>query len=93
MAHINLIKKLSLVLLFAGTILSAETVYTLSGVNKVYPVVEISGIKVPKTYKAMIYSALKKTMDDLKIDYQGYNQRALAVIVNEIYVGKTTVVN
>lgn len=87
------IKKVFFVLLFMNTMLSASTMFTLSGINKLYLVVEIGGKTVPQTYKSTILESLKTVTDDLKIDTKGYDPRSLAVLVNETYVNDTTVIN
>ncbi|MEN8726986.1 MAG: thioredoxin family protein [Sulfurovum sp.] len=87
------IKKVFFVLLFMNTVLSASTMFTLSGINKLYLVVEIGGRTVPQTYKSTILESLKTRTDDIKIDTKGYDPRSLAVLVNETYVNDTTVIN
>jgi len=67
--------------------------YTLSGINKLYLVVEISGKTVPLSYKSTIMESLQSTTDDLKIDTKGYDPRSLAVLINEKVFNDTTVVN
>ena len=86
------IKKILLLVLFTNIILNASTMFTLSGIDKLYLVVEISGKTVPLAYKSTIMENLKTTTDELKIDTKGYDPRSLAVLVNEIKVNKTTVV-
>lgn len=86
------IKKLFLLLVLTHTLLNASTIFTLSGVKKLYPVVEISGKTIPQTYKSMILESLKTVTDDLKIDTQGYSPRSLAVLVNETQVNDTSVI-
>lgn len=44
-------KKLFVILILVSG-LSASTMFTLSGIEKVYPVVEISGKDLPKEFKA-----------------------------------------
>lgn len=58
-----------------------------------YPVVEIGGKKIPRTYKENILSQLKETTDELGIDTSGYDTRSLAVLVGEMYVNKDVVIN
>lgn len=87
------LKKILFMVLFTNIILNASTMFTLSGINKLYLVVEIGGKSVPQTYKSTILESLKATTDDLKIDTKGYDPRSLAVLVNEIKVNETTVVN
>ncbi len=87
------IKKVFFILLFMNTVLSASTMFTLSGINKLYLVVEIGGKTVPQTYKSTILESLKTVTDELKIDTKGYDPRSLAVLINETKVNETTVVN
>jgi len=79
--------------LLAAAWLNAETIFTLRGVDKVYPVVDISGSKVPKEAKASIYDTLKATAEELGIDTAGYSERSLALLVSERYVGKTVMID
>lgn len=87
------LKHLLLALLFSTSILSAETMFTLSGIKKVYPLVEITGSKIAQTYKKEIYNELNATLKQLNIDTQGYQQRAVAVLINEMYIDKKTLIN
>ncbi|HEY9129500.1 MAG TPA: thioredoxin fold domain-containing protein [Sulfurovum sp.] len=85
-------KILFISILFTGIMLNASTMYTLSGINKLYLVVEIGGKTVPLSYKNMILESLQSTTDELKIDTKGYDPRSLAVLVNENVFNDTTVV-
>lgn len=85
--------KLLLAVLFTHTILNASTMYTLSGIDKLYLVVEISGKTVPLSYKESIMESLKSTTDELKIDTKGYDPRSLAVLIGEKVYNDTTVIN
>ncbi len=85
-------KKLFTALLLATTTLSAGTMFTLSGIKQVYPVVEIAGKSIPKSYKELVYEELNTLSDELGIDMKGFNQRSLALIVDEKKVDTTTVV-
>ncbi|MBT8343293.1 MAG: thioredoxin family protein [Sulfurovum sp.] len=76
-----------------NTMLNASTMFTLSAINKLYLVVEIGGKTVPQEYKSTILESLKATTDDLKIDTKGYDPRSLAVLVNEMKVNESTVIN
>lgn len=87
------LKIIFLLVFFTNIILNASTMYTLSGINKLYLVVEIGGKTVPQTYKSTILESLKSTTDDLKIDTKGYDPRSLAVLINEKVFNDTTVVN
>ena len=87
------LKKVLLLVFFSNIILNASTMFTLSGINKLYLVVEIGGKTVPKTYKSTILESLQTVTDELKIDTKGYDPRSLAVLINETRVNETTVVN
>lgn len=87
------IKKVFFLVLFSNLILNASTMFTLSGINKLYLVVEIGGKTVPMSYKSTILESLRTVTDELKIDTKGYDPRSLAVLVNEMKVNETTVVN
>ncbi len=84
-------KKLFLILGTAA-ILSASTMYTLSGVKKVYPIVEVSGKEIPKEFKAIAKEEMLSIIEELGIKHQGYDQRALALLVNSIYIENTLLV-
>ncbi|WP_345984599.1 thioredoxin family protein [Sulfurimonas sp. HSL-1656] len=85
--------RILLLLFFAAATLCAESIFTLRGVDKVYPVVDISGEKVPKSSKPAIREALDATISELGIDTAGYSDRSLAILVAEEYVGKTVLIN
>lgn len=87
------LNKMLLLVFFTNIILNASTIFTLSGVNKVYLVVEISGKTIPKSYKSMIMESLQTMTDDLKIDTKGYDPRSLAVLVNETPINGSTMIN
>jgi len=84
---------LILVSLFVTTTLFSSTMFTLSGIKKVYPVVEISGSKVPKTAKTLVKELLLEMTEELDIKTNGYDQRSLAVVINERIVGKQVLIN
>jgi len=83
-------KKLFFLLLIINAALYSSNMYTLSGVKKVYPVIEIMTKKVPQEYKEMISEELKSYLDNLNIVYTGHDERAFAILVNSIYISKTT---
>ena len=87
------LRKILLLVFFTNIIVNASTIFTLSGVNKLYLVVEISGKTIPKSYKSMIMESLKTVTDDLKIDTTGYDPRSLAVLVSETKVNESTLIN
>lgn len=87
------IKKIFLLLFFTTIISNASTMFTLSGIDKLYLVVEISGKTVPQSYKSTILESLKEATNELNIDTKGYDPRSLAVLVNEMKVNGKTLIN
>ena len=87
------LRKIFLLVFFTNILLNASTIFTLSGVNKLYLVVEISGKTIPRSYKSMIMENLQTVTDDLKIDTTGYDPRSLAVLVNETKINENTMIN
>lgn len=85
-------KKLNILLfiLLIYSALSASTIYTLSGIKKVYPVIEIMTKKIPQEYKKMISNELNDCLDNLKIDRSGYDERAFAILISSINITETT---
>jgi len=81
------------ILLLLSSLASANTMFTLSGIKKVYPVVEISAKKIPKSEKATVMELLKETTDELHINTSGYDPRSLAILISEIYVGKEVLIH
>lgn len=86
-------RRLFTLIFLLSVTLGAETIFTLRGIEKVYPVVDLSGNKVPKALKATLYESLKATAEELGIDTSGYSGRSLAMLAAEQYVGKTVVIN
>jgi hypothetical protein len=72
--------------------LSANSMYSLTGVKQVYPVVEIMASKVPQNYKSTILKELNILLTKLDIDTKGYSDRAIGVLVSESYVDKHLVI-
>ena len=82
---------LSILFMFS-TLLNAESMFSLEDVKKVYLVVEVGGKDIPKKYKVQILEQLKESTTELGLDVSGYDQRSLAVLVGESYVGTLKVV-
>lgn len=80
------------IVLFSLSSLMAETIFTLRGVDKVYPVVEIGGSKIPKAKKSDLRAGLDEMTKELGLDTSGYAKRSLALLVGESYVGKATLI-
>lgn len=81
------------ILLTMSTLLNAATMFSLSGVKKVYPVVEISSKVIPLEYKALAQTEIKATAKALNIDTTGYDSTSLALLVNEKKVANLTIIN
>ncbi len=89
-----MIKRLFFTLfLLSLAVAQASTMFTLSGVKKVYPVVEIMGKDISQEHKTMIMESVNETLDELGIDHEGYDQRAFALLVSSMKVGKARLVN
>ncbi len=74
-------------------VVNASTMFTLSGVKKVYPVVEIMGKDIGQEDKTMILESVNEILDELQIDHDGYDQRAFAVLVRSMKVDQALLVN
>jgi len=79
--------------LFYAVVLNASTMYTLSDVKKVYPLVEVRSKHVSKEYKQTILNSLKETLEELGVEYKGYDERALVLVVEEIALAEETILN
>lgn len=80
----------NLLLLLLSSTLNASTMFTLSGVKKLYPVVEISSKMIPVEYKDMIRNEIISTTNSLNIDTATYGSTSLAMLVNEKKIGNIT---
>lgn len=80
------------IILLLSSLSHANTMYTLSGVKKVYPVIEIMTKVVPQVYKTTIMEEITQTFDALQINYSGFDQRSFAVLVSSISVDKNYVI-
>lgn len=84
--HLKL--KILLLLLLIGSLAQASSMFTLSDVKKVYPVIEITTKVVPQEYKKIITEEIHQIFDELDIDYDGYDQRSFAILVNSMKIEK-----
>lgn len=73
--------------------LNASTMYTLSNIKKVYPVIEIITEVIPQSHKEMISEEIKTTLDELNIDYSGHDERAFAILITSMQVNKSLLIN
>lgn len=69
------------------TLSFAQTPFTLTKFNSLYPMVEIYTDKVPDSYKAKITKILKEYTDALGINTKGYSDRPLVIMISRIAVG------
>ncbi|MFT5660659.1 MAG: thioredoxin-related protein [Sulfurimonas sp.] len=70
----------------------ASTMYTLSDIKKVYPIVKIMTKVIPPTYKKMIHEEITETFKELNIDYTGYDRRSFMILVKAMSVKKDFVI-
>lgn len=78
----KILLSLSLLLSFA----LGGNMFSLTGIKKVYPVIEIGGDKIPSHTKSYILEELNTTLNELHIDFKGYNQRSIAFLISQQYV-------
>lgn len=81
-----------LALLFTLT-LHADTPFLLTGIKKVYPVVEIHNDYVPPKYKAVIMKKLEEKLNSLGISTKGYSQRSIAFLITGVPIGEEPAVH
>ena len=84
-------KKLVLLTLLSTLFLMAQTPFILTGVKKVYPMVEINTKEVPQSYKQDFFNKLTDTTKKLKIDTTGYSHRPLVIQITTHSVADTLV--
>ena len=84
-------KKLILFLLIFPLLLMAQTPFILTGIKKVYPMVEINTKKVPQSYKKELFDKLINMTKKLHIDTTGYSPRPLVIQITTSTVGDTLV--
>ena len=68
------IRLITFSLLFVYTSIYASNMYNLSGIKKVYPVIEIMTKNIPQSYKKIITEETITTLDDAGINHDGYDQ-------------------
>ena len=72
-------------------LLLAQTPFILTGIKKVYPMVEINTKAVPQSYKQDFIDKLNKTTKKLNIDTTGYSHRPLVIQITTSSVADTLV--
>ncbi len=89
----NLSRNIFLALFFSLSVLNADTMFMLTKMDKVYPVVENYSSKLPMSIKDGIYDELRYLTDELKIDTGGYSHRTLGFIIYETVIDSKAVLN
>lgn len=77
---LKLFMRLLLLILLFHTV-HASTMYTLSGIQTAYSVVELQGAPLPKTMQSELKKMLNETLDELNISHDNYDPRAFALII------------
>ncbi len=80
-----------LLLLIFPILLMAQTPFILTGIKKVYPMVEINTKEVPQSYKDDFVSKLTAMTKNLNIDTTGYSPRPLVIQITTSSVADTLV--
>ncbi len=70
----------------------ASTMFTLTGIDKVYPIVEVGVKEVPKSFKQSAKDEINSMLDELNIKHDGYDPRALALLVGGTHIENTLVI-
>lgn len=79
-------------LFLLSTSLYSSTMYTLSNIKKVYPVIEIMTKDVPQEYKSTILEEVESILNELKLDYSGHDERAFAILISSVAVNTSSVI-
>lgn len=88
----KLLKFLLLSFIFTTIIQAEGTPFILTGIKKVYPVVELHSDYVPKKYKDVIMEKIKNKLASLSISTEGFSNRSFAMIVADAAVGENPVI-
>lgn len=83
--------KILLLTLLTCTLMYGQTPFILTKFPSAYLLVEINTNKVPPEYKEKIMTILKSYTDELGINTKGYSQRAMAIIIDRMGIGKKLV--
>ena len=84
-------KKIVLLTLLSTLFLMAQTPFILTGIKKVYPMVEINTKEIPQSYKQDFVDKLIATTQKLHIDTTGYSHRPLVIQITTHSVADTLV--
>lgn len=80
-----------LVTLIFPLMLMAQTPFILTGIKKVYPMVELNTKRLDPAMKELLMKKLLATTKKLHIDTTGYSHRSLVVMINSSTVKETLV--
>lgn len=86
-------KRLFSLIVLLSTIVYSGNIFSLTGVKKVYPIVEIKGKNIPTEFKQLVTDELNSTINSLKLDAKGFDQRALAILISESYIKDVVLIN
>ena len=79
-------KKIFVIYIMVCSSVFASTMFTLSNIKSVYPIVEIGAKEVPKSFKQTAKEEINSMLDELKIKHNGYDQRALALLISSKHI-------
>ena len=92
---IKILKNIFVLTLLFSTFISADSIFLLTKMKKIYLVVDNQSSKIPtnSTIKNDIYDELKNLAKELKIDSTGHSHRALGVLIYDTSIGDKFVLN
>ncbi len=71
----------------------AKTPFTLTGIQELYPVVEIHTEYVPQSYVAIIMEKIKVRMQALGVNTKNFSDRSIAVLISGFSVSDEAVLH
>lgn len=89
----RLFKKILVLLVVSTLYLSAETMFLLTKVPKMYLIVENYSQKVSMDVKEEIFNDMKTITDELKIDTTGYSHRAFGFLIYDTSIDDMIILN
>jgi len=89
----RLFKKVLVLLVVSTLYLSAETMFLLTKVPKMYLIVENYSEKVSMDIKRDILNDMQAMTDELKIDTSGYSHRALGFLIYDTSIDDMLILN
>jgi len=89
----RLFKKVLVLLVVSTLYLSAETMFLLTKIPKMYLIVENYSEKVSMDIKRDILNDIRAMTDELKIDTSGYSHRALGFLIYDTSIDDMLILN